>query len=105
MYGVHMNKINDPNDFLVGTGLLFEINRIILHPIGLALAVVLPCEGKVGAIELLDGRDDKEGFYFDEIGYRLGDDKMKSYMEKQGDEAIQARFDVLGFVIQEKGGK
>jgi len=74
-----MNKkpkfVKDPAKFLIETGLLFEINRTILHPLGLSLAFHIENDmhmnkklvnsGKEEVrCSLLDFRNDEEGVVF-----------------------------------------
>ena len=40
-----IKKIKESAEFLVDSGLLFEINRKILHPLGLAIEVVVEDDG------------------------------------------------------------
>jgi len=46
-------------------GYLQELNRRFLHPLGLALEVVLHDDGTETFGEVWDSRDDPEGFMFD----------------------------------------
>ena len=46
-------------------GYLAEVNRRLLHPLGLALAITLDKSGVPIALEVQDHRDDPEGVYFD----------------------------------------
>lgn len=51
---------------LLDSGLLGEINRAVLHPRGLALAVQMDDNDRaVGFSGLVDCRDDPEGIWFD----------------------------------------
>jgi hypothetical protein len=103
-----MRKINNPNQFLVDSGLLFEINRTVLHPIGLALAVQIDeqKDDNQGTIEIIDVRDDPEGMIFTEESYEHGVLKLKRYMEENRDNACtQERFKRLGFVVQDESDK
>ena len=51
---------------LLDSGLLGEINRVILHPRGLALSVQVDDNDRaVGFAGLLDYRDDPSGIWFD----------------------------------------
>ena len=45
-------------------GLLQEVNRLFLHPMGLALECVLEDDGTEHFGEVWDSRDDPEGFAF-----------------------------------------
>lgn len=94
--------IKDPIQFLRDTGLLFEINRQILHPFGLALAVVPGEEvDEVGVIQLIDSRDDKEGFVYAPETYINGLEKLNAFLEEFGVEKMKERKEELGFVLQE----
>lgn len=66
-------------------GFLHEINRLVLHPCGLALALCrqVDDEGNVGAVvspgfTVIDRRDDPEGFIF---GNELDSDKVRRVAE------------------------
>lgn len=85
---------------LVDTGLLFEINRSVLHPLGLALMV-----DDSGFRGLLDVRHDPEGFIFDEEALASGTKKFFAYMASHGDEALTARWRRLGFQEQPISGE
>jgi hypothetical protein len=56
-----LKRIENPAEFLMTTGLLFEINRRVLHPLGLALEISLDDEtgeSRIGGI--WDYREDPE---------------------------------------------
>jgi hypothetical protein len=99
--------IKDPATFLVDSGLLFEINRRILHPLGLAIAVEVPGEDApeggvlVSPMSVLDVRDDPEGFCFEDEAYVQGKAKLAAFLEDtQFRKRIMARRASLGYVIQ-----
>lgn len=90
-------------------GILHEINRLFLHPLGLALAImVLAPEGEisdkdeehlVGLMYMLDDRDDPEGTIFAETALDQEKiDKFEAFRRARWRE----RQDRLGFVIQPK---
>jgi hypothetical protein len=59
--------VEDPWRYLVDTGLLGHINRMALHPVGLALSVQTENDDGTGKAifgGLVDGRDDPEGICF-----------------------------------------
>jgi len=58
-------KYMDAKEFLDG-GLLFAVNREVLHPLGLALEVVIEDDGETHLGGIWDYRDDPEGILFDE---------------------------------------
>lgn len=82
-------------------GLLVELNRTFLHPLGLALEVVVDDDGteKLGGI--WDYRDDPEGIVY---GNPLPVDKVNKAREFIKQKHRQ-RAKVLGFVYQEVGGE
>lgn len=99
-----MEKVKNYARFLVDSGLLFEINRQILHPLGLALSVdVDPDNSKWLAIDGIYkvSSDDKEGFIFDEETFKLGARKLELFMLKEGSKKIEDRKESLGYVVQE----
>lgn len=61
------NKCLSIQDF-VDIGYLQEINRLVLHPAGLALAVYMPRddEESLGEFRIYDAREDPEGYVFGE---------------------------------------
>lgn len=100
-----LKYIKDPITFLRSSGLLFEINRQVLHPFGLALAVQLPDEDDArqeeGVIQILDSREDKEGFVYDEESFIHGIEKMNSLLEEFGSAKLEERVEELGYIVQE----
>lgn len=77
------------------SGILLEVNRRVLHPLGLALAVDL----EANSIEILDDRSDPEGWYFEE----LDDDETRAKLENVARleaERRPAREHALGYWIQ-----
>lgn len=79
----------------VDGGYLHEVNRLLLHPLGLALS--LDVHGESATAQIWDGRDDPEGWI-------LGDDLLSAEKaERVADEMFSrrgARRDLLGFVVQ-----
>ena len=98
--GTPHKLISDAPKFLVESGLLFEINRNILHPLGLALALHVDATGKLSKIEIWDIREDPEGFVFDADSLKVGEAKLAKFMDVQGNEIVTRRKDKLGFVYQ-----
>ena len=45
-----MNKIKETAEFLSDNGLLFEINRKVLHPLGLAMEIYIDDDDKINFI-------------------------------------------------------
>ncbi|MCK9541093.1 MAG: hypothetical protein M0R03_03585 [Novosphingobium sp.] len=98
--------------FLYDTGLLFEINRRILHPFGLAMEIKY--DDQEGALsdadaimtmsqELWDYRDDPEGMIYGDESLKNGGNKFKKFLDAFGKEKLQQRMELLGFTIQPIG--
>jgi len=91
-------------EFLQENGLLFEINRKILHPFGIALYVVENEDddgNKTVALgDLQDYRDDPEGMIFGEKTFREGMGKLTKFMNEVGYQKLTTRHEHLGYVIQ-----
>ena len=82
------------------SGSLQEVNRQFFHPLGLALAV--KCDDSTGDVELYgihDGRDDDEGFMFDDWGTDGGERGRAIVAEQERRLAI--RRERLGYGVQE----
>ncbi|WP_426452197.1 hypothetical protein ACP26L_09115 [Paenibacillus sp. S-38] len=98
-------KIHNGAEYLLKTGLLFEINRRILHPLGLAMRVVIEKQ-EDGTSEysfapyLFDNRDNEVGELFDEDTLRGGEQCLLEFMEDFGVGKMQERLRHLGFIIQ-----
>jgi hypothetical protein len=94
-------RLEKPFQFLLDSGLLFQINRLILHPLGMALEVVVKDDGEVSIGGIWDYRGDEEGVLFDELALLEGGVKLKRFMETAGEEKLKKRQEILGFVIQD----
>lgn len=73
-------------------GLLREVNRQFLHPIGLALAVERDGDGNESLFGILDARDDPEGFVF----WGLQDDSGSRYVDRLRDKNRKSRHKLFG---------
>jgi hypothetical protein len=83
--------------------LIFEINRRVLHPLGLAMVVdVSPNNRKQLAITSLVETEDETGFVFDEEAFVVGNEKYQEFLEKKGQERLDARKAKYGFLEQDK---
>jgi len=90
----------NPAKFLIESGLLFEINRTVLHPVGLALCFHVDDDDKLAGIEVWDSRDDPEGYLFTEDTLKHGEEKFRKFMVEFGKEKQQERKEELGYVYQ-----
>lgn len=89
-----------PIEHLLETGLLFEINRRILYPFGLAISLNVDDRlEKVLSIDLLEN-DDPEGFIFDEATFLECEIKFKDFMESYGKLRLSIRKSLIGFEEQ-----
>lgn len=95
-----MVYIEEAAKFLHDTGLLFEINRQVLHPLGLALEVNVMDDGQITFGRVWDCRADPEGILFDEDTLRDGYQKHQAYMAEHGAKALVGRKRSLGFTAQ-----
>ena len=105
---MQVKYLKDPGKFLVDSGLLFEINRRVLHPFGLALAIEFPdseAESKLAAesencaFRLWDNRDDPEGIDFVPEGFEDGLRKYNITVEASKPK-FETRRKALGYVVQ-----
>lgn len=82
----------------MNSGLLQEINRRILHPMGLALYLTVKDGIPIGIGGVLDHRDDPAGMVFPD----MGEEHYKRYKNVQDelDRRIKTRSSVLGFGVQ-----
>lgn len=97
-----MKYIKNPCDFLVNTGLLYEVNRRILHPLGLALAVELPehtTEQESGTFRIWDAQDDPEGLLFGESGLAVDEAKLAITLT-EAKPRLDSRQKATGYVLQ-----
>lgn len=100
-----MKKINDAARFLLDNGLLLEINRKVLHPLGLALEVEVNSKGQIGFGKLWDCREDPEGLIYDDESFNVAWEKRSKFMEEFGDAQLSRRNEKLGFIVQEMAVK
>jgi hypothetical protein len=88
-------KYLDAREFREG-GYLQEVNRLVLHPVGLAMEVVRNDDGTERLGGVWDYRDDPEGIYF-------GDGVDEAKAERVRAEMLaktKRRLSALGYVVQ-----
>lgn len=78
-------------------GYLQELNRQFLHPLGLALEVVVEEDGTERFGEVWDSRDDPEGMSY---GPGIIDPEKAARIHEESAQKLGARLRALGFVIQ-----
>lgn len=97
-----IKKIENPFGFLLDSGLLFEINRAILNPFGLAMEVTQDLEtGEVSFHAILDYRKDEEGIFYGEKKFKIGQEKLENFYS-ENKERTEVRKKKLGFIKQGK---
>lgn len=92
-------NIEHPAAFLEENGILFEMNRQVLHPLGLELRFQLAEDGRINRIELVDNRASPEPIFFSTEAFEEGRQKYERYMQDHGRRNIQKRRQI-GMVIQ-----
>lgn len=94
-----LKTIENPVEFLKDNGILFEINRQVLHPLGLELQIHLNEERRITGIDLLDNRENPQPIFFPPETFTEGRAKYEQYLRECGRRNIQKRRQ-LGVVIQ-----
>lgn len=82
-------------------GYLQELNRKFLHPLGMALEVVLHDDGTESFGMVWDSRDDPEGYVY---GPGMIDPKKANRISGEARRKAESRLRELGFVIQPVNG-
>lgn len=94
------NKTIPAAEFLYNSGLLFEINRLLLHPLGLALQVELDEQGKIKPLRSIqDFRDDPIGLIFPDEAMVAGQEKLASFIQSVK-KPLTIREKMLGYIVQ-----
>lgn len=84
--------------FLDQLGLVFEINRRILHPLGFSLVVR---EGPMGKyFEPIHVTEDPRGFVYDPESFKVGEARYQKFLDEAGLDRIEKRVEILGFTEQ-----
>ena len=97
-----MEAINKFPKYLIDNGLVFEINRKVLHPLGLAMVVDVDRNHKSQlAITAIIETEDQEGFLYDEEGYNIGREKYQNFLDKGRQERLNSRMTKYGFIEQD----
>lgn len=89
--------------YLLDSGLLFEINRTTLHPLGLALTVSTDPQSGKSRLTFKDARTAPETLVFDKNAYEVGTLKLRQFMEKFGKAQMDVRRSRLGWGYQSCG--
>jgi hypothetical protein len=81
----------------VDFGYLQELNRLFLHPLGLALSIVVDDDGRVDLDCVFDDRADLDGILFAE---GLLDPAKAQRVEREMNERLEHRIRALGFACE-----
>jgi len=97
-----MERIKNFQRVLLDNGLIFEINRKVLHPLGMALVVEVSFDNskKINIVGV-DKTEDEEGIIFDNETFDEGREKYEAFLKREGERRLRAREKSLGFTIQE----
>lgn len=87
--------VENPARRLKENGLLFELNRKILHPFGMAIT-----ESESGSIELIECKNDNEGIVYDEEVYISASKAFSDFFRREGEALLKSRKEKLGYVVQ-----
>jgi hypothetical protein len=82
--------------WLISHGLLFEINRTIMHPLGRSLQIQRNGDGSYDLAMIADN----PGVTFDEATFRAGAAKYAVFLTEEGNAALHERAELLGFRVQ-----
>jgi hypothetical protein len=89
-----------PLEHLRVTGLLFEINRRVLHPYGFALALSYDDATKrVDGMRLICTKD-QEGITYPPETFEEANARLQKFLDDEGNGKIECRLRALGFIEQ-----
>lgn len=94
-----LDRLRADAAFLRDSGLLFEVNRRVLHPLGLAIAVEADVETGT-AIRISPSLlrvDDPGGITFSDSDLEEGLDRLREFMKDDGYPRLAARYSARGF--------
>ncbi|MHC4184279.1 MAG: hypothetical protein ACYSR0_13110 [Planctomycetota bacterium] len=100
MKAKEVKKLDNTAKFLLESGLLWRINREILHPLGLALEVIIDDSGHVKFGDSWDYREDPEGILYDTENMLVGAQKWERYKQEKGSRQLFLRKSLLKFEVQ-----
>lgn len=85
--------------FLADSGLLFELNRTVLHLVGVALTVKLDAKGN-HTLSFKDGRAAPHEVKFDAATIEMGRMKLEKFMAEFGHRQMDRRTAKMGSATQ-----
>ena len=85
---------------LLDNGLIFEINRAFLHPLGYSLSYKPSTGSDDQETLILQKTNDAEGVLYDEKNFMVGASKFSLFMRNVGEGLINRRISVKNFIRQ-----
>lgn len=94
--------ITEAVQFLYDNGLLFEINRQVLHPLGYALRVIVDENtGEAFQLDMVQ-TSEQDGIIFGTVSFNEGYVKLEKFMTTVGLDKMERRLETLGYIVQEE---
>jgi hypothetical protein len=87
-------------NYLLDSGLIFEINRSFLHLVGLSLVVTKNPETDSSTLSIIDNRKNPENLLFKKETFEKGNRKLRRFMKEYGWNQMKRRQKILGFASQ-----
>jgi hypothetical protein len=95
-------RIKQYEKFLIDNGIIFEINRTILHPVGLELVVETSFDNRRKlSITGLEETEDEDGFIYDDESFDLNSQQFGQFVQSKKSR-IDHRKKSLGFIVQKE---
>jgi hypothetical protein len=95
-----LKMIEDPAMFLFETGILYKINKAVLHPLGYALAIGKHENGEMSILGLIDYTTNPQGATYTKEAFEVGRQKFKRHLQEKGSARLKMRKQALGYVFQ-----
>lgn len=85
--------------FLLDSGLLYMINKEVLHPVGLALVAKQKQDGTL-SLGIKDSRSEPHLLAYNKVDYGKAQDKFRKFMKEFGNGQLDKRRKHLGWGTQ-----
>jgi hypothetical protein len=86
---------------MVDNGLLFEINRKVLHPLGMALVADVDYDNpKYLRLDGLYKTDEPEGVQYEPETFEHNKKVYQDFLDKEGSGKLANRKKILGYIVQ-----
>ena len=98
-----MKRIKGYARYMVDNGLLFEINRQVLHPLGLTLVADVDYDNpKYLRLDGLYKTDEPEGVQYDPETFATNQKVFQTFLDKEGSGKLANRKRILGYIVQDE---